>query len=135
MYNYVHFGGGEKPAQKWIGMESLLNSISKVRTLRVYCEERIASHFTEKADLLKQCAPELGAVFQENPEQSCTAAFFVPVLPRLPLFVIFWDEEKEDGFPAKVKVLFDHKVMDFLDIESLVFVCERMAERWVELAQ
>ncbi len=135
LYNYVHFGGGEKPAQKWIGMESLPNSISKVRTLRVYCEERIASHFTEKADLLKQCAPELGAVFQENPEQSCTAAFFVPVLPRLPLFVIFWDEEKEDGFPAKVKVLFDHKVMDFLDIESLVFVCERMAERWVELAQ
>ena len=134
LYNYVHFGGGDEPAQQWIGMESLPNSIAKVRTLRVYCEERIASHFTEKADLLKQCALELGAVLQENPEQSCTAAFFVPVLPRLPLFVLFWDEEKEEGFPAKVKVLFDHKVMEFLDIESLVFVCERMAERWVELA-
>lgn len=135
LYNYVHFGGGDKPEQEWIGMESLPNSISKVRTLRVYCEERIASNFTEKADLLIKCAPKLGAILQENPEQSCTAAFFVPVLPRLPLFVLFWDEDKEDGFPAKVKVLFDQNVMDFLDIESLVFVCERMAERWVELAQ
>lgn len=133
LYNYVHFGGGHEPVQEWIGMESLPNSISKVRTLRVYCEERLASHFTEKVDMLKRCALDLGAVLQENPEQSCSAAFFVQALPRLPLFVLFWDEEKEDGFPAKVKILFDHKVMDFLDIESLVFVCERMAERWVEL--
>ena len=135
LYNYVHFGGGQEPVQEWIGMESLPNSISKIRTLRVYCEERIAAHFTGKTDLLKKYAPELGAVLQENPEQSCSAAFLVPALPRLPLFVLFWDEEEEDGFPAKVKVLFDQNVLEFLDIESLVFVCERMAERWVELGQ
>lgn len=135
LYNYVHFGGGQEPIQEWIGMESLPNSISKIRTLRVYCEERIAAHFTGKTDLLKKYAPELGAVLQENPEQSCSAAFLVPALPRLPLFVLFWDEEEEDGFPAKVKVLFDQNVLEFLDIESLVFVCERMAERWVELGQ
>ncbi len=135
LYNYVHFAGGDKPAQEWIGMESLPNSISKIRTLRVYCEERIAEYFTGKTDLLKKLVPQLGAEMQENPEQSCSAAFFVPALPRLPLFVLFWDEEKEDGFPAKVKVLFDQNVLDFLDIESLVFVCERMAERLVELAK
>lgn len=134
LYNYVHFGvGGREPKKEWIGMESLPNSISKIRTLRVYCEERIAVHFTGRPDLLKRCAPVLDAVLQENPEQSCTAAFLVPVLPRLPLFVLFWDEEQEDNFPAKVKVLFDRNVLDFLDIESLVFASERMAERWVEL--
>lgn len=132
LYNYVHFGGGQEPVQEWIGMESLPNSISKVRTLRVYCEERIAAHFTGAPDLLIAAASRIGALRQENPEQSCTAAFFVPALPRLPLYVLFWDEEQEDGFPAKVKVLFDQKVNDFLDIESLVFVCERMAEHWVE---
>jgi len=135
LYNYVHFAGGDKPAQEWIGMESLPNSISKIRTLRVYCEERIAAHFTGKPELLKELAPQLGAQIQESPEQSCSAAFLIPALPRLPLFVLFWDEEIEDGFPAKVKVLFDQKVLDFLDIESLVFVCERMAERWVELTK
>ncbi len=131
LYNYVHFGGGRVPQQDWIGMESLPNSISKVRTLRVYCEERIASYFTGKTGLLIDSALELGAVVQDNPEQICSAAFLLPALPRLPLFVLFWDEEKEDGFPAKVKILFDKDVNDFLDIESLVFVCERMAERWV----
>ncbi|MCF8056785.1 MAG: DUF3786 domain-containing protein [Desulfocapsa sp.] len=135
LYNYIHFGGGREPEQKWIGMESLPNSISKIRTLRVYCEERIAAHFTGKTDLLKKYAPKLAGVLQENSEQSCSAAFLVSALPRLPLFVLFWDEEEEDGFPAKVKVLFDQNVLDFLDIESLVFVCERMAERWVELGQ
>ncbi len=132
LYNYVHFAGGEEPEQEWIGMESLPNSISKVRTLRVYCEERIAAYFTDKTDLLIEKAVALGAIRQESPEQSCSAAFFIPALPRLPLFVLFWDEDKEDGFPAKVKVLFDRKVNDFLDIESLVFVCERMAEHWVK---
>ncbi len=133
LYNYIHFGGGLEPEQEWIGMESLPNSISKIRTLRVYCEERIAAHFAGKTDLLKKYAPELGAVLQENVEQNCSAAFLVSALPRLPLFVLFWDEEKDDGFPAKVKVLFDQNVLDFLDIESLVFVCERMAERWGNL--
>jgi hypothetical protein len=132
LYNYLHFGGGEKPQQRWIGMESLPNSISKVRTLRVYCEERLATHFTGKTDEFRAAAGSVGARQQENPEQSCSAAFFVEALPRLPLFVLFWDEEKEEGFPAKVKVLFDEKVNDFLDIESLVFLCERMAEHWVE---
>ena len=134
LYNYVDFGGGDAPRLEWVGMESLPNSISKVRTLRVYCEERLASFFTGKTELMKKHAAKLGAVLDENPEQSCSAAFFVSVLPRLPMYVLFWDEEKEDNFPAKVKVLFDEKVMDYLDIESLVFACERMAERWVELA-
>lgn len=135
LYNYVHFGGGEKPKQKWIGMESLPNSISKVRTLRVYCEERLSSFFAGKTEDFIQYASALGAVLQKDTEQSCSAAFLVSVLPHLPMLVLFWDEEKEDNFPAKVKVLFDEKVMDYLDIESLVFACERMAERWVELAE
>ncbi len=133
LYNYVHFGGGDKPDQEWVGMESLPNSISKIRTLRVYCEERIAEHFTGKPEILKGTASRLGALVQKNPEQSCSAAILVQALPRLPLFVLFWDEEKDEGFSARVKVLFDKKVLDFLDIESLVFVCERLAERLVEL--
>ncbi|MDH3349096.1 MAG: DUF3786 domain-containing protein [Desulfobulbaceae bacterium] len=46
---------------------------------------------------------------------------------------MFWDEAEEEGFEAKVKVLFDHRVLQCLDLESLVFTAERMAERIVEL--
>ena len=37
LYNYVASGGGQAPQGMWVGMESLPNSIAKVRTLAAYC--------------------------------------------------------------------------------------------------
>ena len=51
----------------------------------------------------------------------------------VPQFLLFWEGEPEDGFEPKAKVLFDHHVLDFLDLESLVFSAERFAERLVHL--
>lgn len=134
LYNYVHFGGGEPLTGQWIGLESLPNSISKVRTLRVYCEERIARRFSGQPTLLKNSAARMDAGFPEALQEGCSVAFEVPVLPRLPMTVIFWDEEPEDGFPARVKVLFDQNVLSVLDLESLVFASERLAERLEDFA-
>ena len=134
LYNYVYYGGGEGSAGEWVGMESLPNSISKVRTLRDYCEERIAGHFCGREVLLRQCAARIDGAPRADLEQSCSAAFEVAVLPHLPIVLLFWDEEPEDGFPPRVKVLYDRNVLSVLDIESLVFASERMAERLVELS-
>lgn len=134
LYNYVYYGGGEVLSGEWVGMESLPNSISKVRTLRVYCEERIAAHFCGREALLRECAAGIDAVPGDDQERNCSAAFQVEVLPHLPLLLLFWDEEKDEGFPPRVKVLYDRNVLSVLDIESLVFASERMAERLVELS-
>ncbi len=127
LYNYIHFGGGPEPDPTWVGLESLPNSISKVRTLATYCEERLATFFSGKGKdkILAHCAP---LCIQEVTDSSATAAFVVTVLPKIPQQVLFWDEEPEDGFEAKVKVLFPANVLTFLDIESLIFTAERMAE-------
>ena len=61
------------------------------------------------------------------------ASLIVPVLPMLPQYLLFWEEDPELGIEAKAKVLFDHNVLDFLDLESLVFTAERFAERLVQL--
>ena len=50
----------------------------------------------------------------------------------VPQFLLFWDHEPEDGFPARVKLLFDQHVMDYLDLESLFFSAERLADRFEE---
>jgi len=42
LYNYIHSQGGPDPTLDWIGLETLPNSISKVRTLATYCENRLA---------------------------------------------------------------------------------------------
>jgi hypothetical protein len=135
LYNYVYYGGGGDLSGEWVGMESLPNSISKVRTLRVYCEERIAAYFCGKKALLRESAGKIDGVLEDVQEQSCAVSFEVAVLPCLPMMLLFWDEERDEGFPPRVKVLFDRNVLAVLDLESLVFASERMAERLVELSQ
>ncbi len=132
LYNYVSFGGGNEPRLDWVGMESLPNSISKVRTLSAYCEQPLATRFSGRANRLSEICSELNAVPGPS-DQSATVGCIIPVLPRVPHYLLFWDAEPEDGFDSRVKVLFDQHVLDFLDIESLVFSAERMAERILEL--
>jgi hypothetical protein len=128
LYNYVHSGGGQAPAGEWLGLESLPNSISKVRTLATYCEEPLARLFSGRSlTEIEAGVSKAGGHPIGNP--TATLAFLFPVLPMVPEQVLFWEAEPEEGFAPRVKVLFDQKVMDFLDIESLVFSGERLAER------
>jgi hypothetical protein len=135
LYNYVHSCGGRKPDNTWIGMESLPNSISKVKTLATYCEMKIAEHLSGKpARVLKDLGAQLdGYEGPSDLSSSATSSLVVPVLPMVPQYLLFWEEEPDDGFEPKAKVLFDHHVLDFLDLESLVFSAERFAERLVHL--
>lgn len=132
LYNYVASGGGQAPQGVWVGMESLPNSMAKVRTLAAYCEQPLAKRFRGRPAALARVCTLIGAM--TGPEsQSADLGLIIPVLPFLPLYLLFWDEEPAEGFVSRVKVLFDQRVLDFLDIESLVFATERMAERLMEL--
>jgi len=134
LYNYAAIGRAGQartPEGIWVGMESLPNSIAKIRTLAAYCEERLAERFSGRiSKLTKLCA---AVAAEPAAGQSANAAFRIPVLPCVPLLLLFWEAEPEDGFAAKVKVLVDQHVLDFLDLESLVFAAERMADRLLEL--
>lgn len=132
LYNYVFSRGDQRPTSDWIGMESLPNSISKIRTLATYCEERLARLFTEVAQAeVWPALCTLDAVATDN--QGATLAAVVPVLPMIPQCVLFWEAAPEDNFGARVKVLFDRQVLSYLDLESLVFSAERMADRLATL--
>ena len=132
LYNYVAFGGGDPPRGNWVGMESLPNSISKVRTLATYCEQRLSDRFCGRSEALADLCRQVGGA-PGPADQNADVGMTVPVLPHVPVYLLFWDEEPEDGFEARVKVLFDQGVMDFLDLESLVFAAERLADRLAEL--
>jgi hypothetical protein len=132
LYNYIAFGGGRPPSGEWIGMESLPNSISKVTTLKTYCENRLAKRFSGREEALHTLCRQVGAA-TDIEGQSASVAAVIPVLPHVPQLLLFWDEAPEEGFQATVKVLFDIHVLDFLDLESLVFAAERMADRLAEL--
>jgi len=132
LYNYVASQGGQPPAADWIGMESLPNSISKIKTLATYCETRLASLLAERPVEEIMAALHLmdGAA---APNPSADLAAMVPVLPRVPQCLLFWAAAPEDNFAAQVKVLFDRQVLTYLDLESLVFSAERLADRLTAL--
>lgn len=133
LYNYVHAAGGDPPERLWVGLESLPNSISKVKTLEKYGERPVADLFSGKdKSVIESLCKKAGG---EMTVHESAVAFIFQVLPMIPQYLLFWDEEPEDGFDAYVKILFDMNVLDFLDIESLVFSSERLAERLVWLAQ
>jgi hypothetical protein len=50
-------------------------------------------------------------------------------LPRLVVRVLWWDEDVEEGFPARAKYLFDTRVLQVVDLESLIFACEQLTDR------
>ena len=126
LYNYLFFGGQGPLAGRWVGLESFPNSISKVVTLKRYTEDKLAAAFKSRVrDLIEGCRRLGGKKAEPCHADACMT---VPVLPRVPVQIHFWDEDREDGFPAKVKVLFDERALDFLDIESLIFAAERLAE-------
>ncbi|MEN8142702.1 MAG: DUF3786 domain-containing protein, partial [Thermodesulfobacteriota bacterium] len=134
LYNYAHSGGGRRPDDEWIGMESMPNSIAKVRTLATYCEAPLTRLFTGRRfrDLADGIARAGG---QGIEDETADLALQFQVLPLIPQRVLFWEEEEEEGFEAKVKILYDHNVLDFLDIESLLFSSERLAERLAVLLE
>ncbi len=127
IYNYV-IGGAVEPSGQWVGMESLPNSVSKIKSLKAHCEEPLAKAFAGKIDLLPGIVEEVGGTVQKTNVQVDFAADF-HILPKLTIRVLWWDAEPEEGFEAKTKFLFDSRVLETLDIESLLFACEQLTER------
>ena len=56
------------------------------------------------------------------------AALLIRPLPRVPVLVLFWDQDPEEGYDARVKLLFDETVVEHLDIESIMFLSERIRQ-------
>lgn len=126
LYNYVFFNGRTELLGDWVGLESFPNSISKVTTLRRYSEERLASGFAGRLPLLEEKALTLEAERLKDCQADLCLEIFV--LPRLPLRLYLWDQDMEEGFDARCKILFNSTAIQFLDLESLVFAAERLTE-------
>ena len=127
LYNYV-IGGAQEPAGVWVGMESLPNSVSKIKSLRAHCEQKLARAFAGKMDQLAGLVVGLGRELALTEEKADFAADF-QILPKLALRILWWDEDLTEGFESRVKFLFDSGVLGTLDLESLLFACEQLTDR------
>ena len=128
LYNYIASQGHEPVKGQWIAYNSLPNSVSKAKTL-VRLEQKLADHFAGKAAQLKERVKQLGGeMVAVGGEDADLQAAFLP-LPRVPLLLLFWDAEAEEGFAPQARLLFDASVPAYLDLESMLFLVEHLMER------
>ena len=128
LYNYIASEGGEPVAGRWIAYNSLPNSVSKSKTL-ARLEQKLADHFAGQAAHLKERVQKLGGeMVAVGGEDADIQAAFLP-LPRVPLLLLFWDAEAEEGFAPQARFLFDASVTNYLDLEAMLFLVEHLMER------
>ena len=127
LYNYIASQGGVEPTGTWITFQSLPNSVSKTKTLK-RLEGELAAHFAGKQRQLEEAAAPLGTEPVQTAGDADLQLVFHP-LPKVPVLLLFWEADQEEDFPAQVHFLFDGSVSDYLDLESLLFLVEQLADR------
>jgi hypothetical protein len=127
LYNYI-IGGAVQPSGVWVGMESLPNSVSKIKSLRAHCQVPLAQQSAGKMKRLPFAIEGIGEEMTPGDEKVDFAAEF-QILPKLAVRILWWDEDEREGFQAETKFLFDSRVLEVLDLESLLFTCEQLTGR------
>lgn len=128
IYNHMAQGGSRLPTGNWKGLVEFPNTVSKIISMVDHVENPLIERFKGKADELLAAGKLLGAVDMTHEYGSADLALLFNPLPRVPVMIVFWDEEQKDGFEARVKLLFDETITDHLDIESILFLSERLME-------
>lgn len=126
LYNHLAQGGSREPTGTWKGFQELPNTVSKVKSMHEHVEKALIGCFSGKLESLKAMARNLGAIDRTDAFASADAALLFHPLPRVPVLLVFWDQE--EGFAAEARLLFDETVTEHLDIESILFLSERLAE-------
>ena len=121
---YLTRASGRSPAGEWVAYRELPNTVSKSKSFEA-CAARIAVQFEGDPAGLERAAASLGG--EPYRFGSADRCFCFPALPRVPLLLLFRDREEE--FPARVSLLLDRQILDYLDQEAIVFLAEAFASR------
>lgn len=126
--NHLAQGGSADPRGRWKGFVQFPNTVSKVITMTKQVEEPLIERFSGKKEELLERALSVGGEMVSDMEGSADAAILFKPLPKVPVVLLFWDRSFEENFVGQVKLMFDETATDHLDIESIVFLSERLRQ-------
>jgi hypothetical protein len=128
VYNHMAQGGSAPPSGNWKGLEAIPNTISKMKSMKAHVEMPLLERFAGHPANLRKAAEAIGGEdFLSQFPTADVAIRFMP-LPRLPVLLLFWDADPVDGFDAEIKLLFDDTITEHLDVESIMFLSERIRQ-------
>lgn len=134
IYNHLAQGGARTPTGRWKGFEEFPNTLSKIKTMAGQVEAPLVERFQGRRNELKAAAAGIGGRTVAHPQGGADVAVIFEPLPRVPVMLVFWDDDPMDGFGAAVKLLFDETVVEHLDIESIVFLGEQLRKMLCDAA-
>ena len=130
VFIYIHMaqGGTAPPSGKWRNLVEIPNTVSKIKSMVDHVEKPLIEKFQGNTDALIQASLAIGGMDKHDEyPTSDVAMLFIP-LPRVPVMLMFWEGEEADGFSAEAKLSFDDTITQHLDIESIMFLSERLRE-------
>jgi hypothetical protein len=87
---------------------------------------RIARKFSDRPNDLGEACRNIGGKPYEQ-ELAYQIKYQFSALPKIPIYLLF--NAAEEGFPAQCSLLFEQRVQNYLDMESLAILCGTLAHR------
>ena len=128
IFNHMAQGGSCLPTGKWKNLVEFPNTVSKIKSMVEHVERPLIETFAGKTEALKGVALKIGGIDKQKEYPTSDVAMLFQPLPRIPVMLMFWDGDETDGFGAEAKLSFDDTITDHLDIESIMFLSERLRE-------
>lgn len=135
VFNHIAQGGSANPVGVWKGLEQIPNTVSKIKSMKNHVEDPINERFGGHLDDLKHAAAMLGGKDLTGTYETADLAILLNPLPKIPIMFLFWDKDSNEEFSAKTKILFDDTITKHLDIESILFLSERIKQLLFEAAE
>jgi len=128
IFNHMAQGGSNEPVGKWKGFQEFPNTVSKIKSMKEHVEAPLINHFKGKTKKLIDAGISIGGNIIKEGNISADVCIVFQPLPKIPVMLNFWDTDADDDFEAEVKLLFDETITDHLDIESIMFLSERIKQ-------
>jgi hypothetical protein len=117
---YIKMQGSGEVSHKWVSFAELKGGFVKVEAIKKECEKPLSRLMEKNAEAVIRIFNHLGK--DVSLEHKSDRAWIFNFLPKIPVMIQYWEAIEE--FPPSVTILFDPSAVQFLDIESLVFLAE-----------
>ena len=120
LLHYVRSMGKGQFTGKWIDFADLKGGFVKKSTFVRDCEEPLRRLMDENFDMTVSLLRRLGASGSEGFQADYSSA--LDLLPKVRALIVY--DRGDEELPSSLKMVFDSVTGNFLDVESIVFLCE-----------
>jgi hypothetical protein len=131
LLHYVRNRGKGEFSRKWVSFSELRGGFVKASTFVRDCEEPLRELMDQDTPAISSLLERLGA--EDAKGFSADHARTLDLLPRIRTLILYRLGDEE--FPSSLKMLFDAVTTEFIDVETLIFLCEGLVHTLTKMAR